>query len=167
MKYKLQLIQSLSGNEASFYTIRYQNAPDAPVSQMFDSFLREYKDDYEKDLISILSRLKNMGNTNSALDIYFKLDEGLEWDDLVCAMYDVPDKHLRLYCIRISEKIVILGNGGPKPKTIRAWQEDPRLTREVNEMMKYSQIIRTRLKNEDLRISNDSLFLTGNLWLIS
>lgn len=109
-----------------------------------DHFIKEHKGKYPQDLLSIIGRLRSMSNVVGALEIYFKLDEGLEWNDLVCALYDTPDKHLRLYCIRLSEHIVIVGNGGPK--NVRAWQDDPKLSREVNEMMHYSRIIRKNLK---------------------
>jgi len=104
-----------------------------------------------------------MGNTVGAIESFFKLDEGLEWDDLVCAVYDIPDKHLRLYCIRLNEKIVIVGNGGPNE--VRTWQEDPKLKREVYEMMHYSKIIRKKLKDEILRISANGLRFEGDLML--
>ncbi|MBK6979124.1 MAG: hypothetical protein IPH28_20170 [Cytophagaceae bacterium] len=50
--------------------------------------------------------------------------------DGVCALYDDPDRNLRLYCIRYGKQIVVLGGGGHKPKTIRALQEDEKLKQE-------------------------------------
>jgi hypothetical protein len=91
------------------------------------------------------------------------LDEGLEWDDLVCALYDIPDKHLRLYCIRLDDHILIVGNGGPKD--VRAWQDDAKLRREVTEMIHYSKIIRTKLNDGSLKISADGLKFEGDLML--
>ncbi|RFS26361.1 hypothetical protein DVR12_00810 [Chitinophaga silvatica] len=167
MKAKLHYLNSISGPKASFYSINYQELVDGPTKQLFNDFLEEYQSGYENELMNMIGRLKNMGNTNAAKEEYFRLDEGLDWNDLVCALFDIPEKFLRLYCIRISEQIVILGNGGPKPKYIRAWQDDPRLTKEVNEMMEYSRIIRTKLENMDFRITSDGLHLEGkNLRLI-
>lgn len=128
-----------------------------------DHFIKEHKEAFTQDLLSIISRLKSMGNTVGALEPYFKLDEGLAWNDLVCALYDIPDKHLRLYCIRLSEQIVIVGSGGPK--NVRAWQEDPKLSREVSEMMHYSRIIRKKLEDNSLRISENDLKFEGDLML--
>ncbi|MEP7110257.1 MAG: hypothetical protein ABI760_19845 [Ferruginibacter sp.] len=110
-----------------------------------------------------MGRLKSIGNTVGAIETYFKLDEGLEWDDLVCALYDLPDKHLRVYCIRLNNNIIIVGNGGPKG--VRAWQDDSKLSREVKEMIHYSKIIRTRLKDGSLRISLNRLKFEGDLML--
>jgi hypothetical protein len=48
---------------------------------------------------------------------------------------------------------------------VRAWQDDPKLTREVTEMMYYSRIIRDKLKEGSLRISPDRVKLEGDLML--
>lgn len=160
MKSKLVCLTNLSGKKASVYSIVTEESQYA----FLDRFVMEYQKEFFQDLLSIMGRLRSIGNITGAVSTYFKLDEGLEWDDQVCALYDIPDKHLRLYCIRLSEQIIVVGGGGPK--NVRAWQDDPRLAREVNEMMHYSKIIRTRLKDNTLRISLNRLKLEGDLLLI-
>jgi len=119
----------LSGNKSSIYSI----VTEAGKMTFFDQFIARHKDGFIQDLMNVIGRLRSIGNITGAVETYFKLDEGLEWNDLVCAFYDIPDKHLRLYCIRLNDNIIILGNGGPK--NVRAWQDDPKLTRAVTEMM--------------------------------
>jgi hypothetical protein len=128
-----------------------------------DQFISEHREEFTQDLINLMGRLKSIGNTVGAIETYFKLDEGLVWNDLVCALYDLPDKHLRLYCIRLDEKIIIVGNGGPK--NVRAWQDDIKLSRELKEMMHYSKIIHARLKEDSLRISLNGLKFEGDLMI--
>lgn len=159
MKLKLVYLTNLSGKKASVYSIVKGDSLEAAL----DRFIREHKKEFFQDLLNIVGRLKSIGNVTGAVATYFKLDEGLEWDDMVCALYDIPDKHLRLYCIRLSEQIIIVGGGGPK--AVRAWQHDPKLTREVNEMMHYSKIIRARLNDDTIKISLNRLKLEGNLLL--
>ena len=159
MKSKLVYLTKLSGDKASIYSILTENEK----GTFLDHFIAAFSKDFMQDLLSIIGRLKSMGSTVGAIESFFKLDEGLEWNDLVCAVYDIPDKHLRLYCIRLTENIVIAGNGGPK--NVRAWQEDPTLKREVYEMMHYSKIIRTKLNNGTLRIAANGLRLEGDLLL--
>lgn len=153
---KLVRLQRLSGDKASIYSIDSEGS-------LLERFISEYREMFSQDLISIISRLKSIGHTVGALEIYFKKDEGLAWDDLVCALYDIPDKNLRLYCIRFNENLIIVGSGGPK--NVRAWQEDPKLSKEVHEMMHYSNIIRKKISNGSLRISNDGLRFEGDLML--
>lgn len=159
MKSKLVYLTKFSGEKASIYSIVTENSK----VPFLDHFIEEYREGYAQDLMNIMGRLRSIGNAVGAEEIFFKLDEGLEWDDLVCALYDIPDKHLRLYCIRLGENIIVVGNGGPKD--VRAWQDDPKLRREVTEMMHYSKLIRTKLKDGSLRISVNGLKFEGNLML--
>ena len=162
MRSKLKLLETYSGEIASLYTVMV-DGPNGTITTKLDQFYEKYRGKYPTDLMNIVRRLKSLGNTTGCTENFFKLDEGLDPDDLVCALYDRPDINLRLYCIRLSEQITILGDGGPK--TTRTWQEDKNLEREVNEMMNVSKIIRTKMKSGDLRISTDGLRLEGDLWI--
>jgi hypothetical protein len=147
---------------ASLYTVMV-DAPGDAITTKFDQFIEKYRSKYPIELMDIARRLNSLGNITGCTENFFKLDEGLDPDDLVCALYDVPEINLRLYCIRLSDQITILGDGGPK--TTRTWQEDRNLEKEVHAMMDVSRIIRTKLKNRDLRISADGLRLEGDLWI--
>lgn len=140
---------------ASFYTI----ATNEKEGTFFEHFLKEHISEFECELLDIIARLKSMGTKHGAAYSFFKVDEGLEIDDRVCAIYDKPNVNLRLYCIRLSKQIVILGNGGYKAKNTRAWQDNIRLSREVHEMMRYSAIIREKIKTNKLFISTNKLTL--------
>lgn len=162
MRLKLKLLETYSGKMGSLYTVMVDR-PNGTITTKLEQFYEKYREKYPTDLMNIVRRLKSLGNITGCTENFFKLDEGLDPDDLVCALYDIPDINLRLYCIRLSEQITILGNGGPK--TTRTWQEDKNLEREVNEMMNVSKIIRAKMKSGDLRISTDGLLLEGDLWI--
>lgn len=81
----------------------------------------------------------------------------------VYALYDEEESNLRLYCIRFSNVAVILGGGGFKDKSIRQWQEDPKLSNEVRLMMAYAESILKQLDEKDLYWSVDGKELEGNL----
>jgi hypothetical protein len=81
----------------------------------------------------------------------------------VCALYDNPDSNLRLYCICYGTQIIIVGNGGHKPKTIRALQEDAKLTKENSLIKEISQQITQRIKDKDIRFTPDYMEFTGDL----
>nr|WP_295870467.1 hypothetical protein [uncultured Chitinophaga sp.] len=155
-------METYSGKMASLYTVMVETTNGAATTK-FEQFVQKYRSLYLKELMDIARRLTSLGKVTGCKQNFFKLDEGLDTDDLVCALYDVPENNLRLYCIRLSDQITILGDGGPK-KT-RTWQEDKNLEREVHAMMDVSRIIRTKIKNKDLRISADGLILEGDLWI--
>jgi hypothetical protein len=159
---KLKSLETYSGKMASLYTVMVE-VPNGAITTKFDQFIEKYRSTYPTELMDIVRRLTSLGNITGCIESFFKLDEGLDPDDLVCALYDVPKINLRLYCIRLSDQITILGDGGPK--ATRTWQEDRNLEREVHAMMDVSRVIRTKLKNGDLRISADGLRLEGDLWI--
>ncbi|SFD47062.1 hypothetical protein SAMN05518672_10276 [Chitinophaga sp. CF118] len=162
MKSKLVTLENFSGSKATIYSILEQGHGNEAFMH-FDRFINNHKKDNLAEVLDIHRRLKSIGNITGCNINFFKQDEGLNADDLVCALYDVPKKHLRLYCIRLSDKIVIIGGGGPK--NTRTWQQDALLTKEVHSMMHISGIIRAKLKTGDLCISSLGLKLEGDLHL--
>lgn len=162
MKNKLVRLSNLSGEAASIYSIYYSDKEEV----LFEKFVRENIQHNPQETMDIVRRLRSIGSDTGAQDIYFKLDEGLDWDDGVCALFDVPEKNLRLYCILVSEKILIIGSGGCKSKDIRKWQEDQQLSSAVHEMMHFSRIIKVKLEHGSLYFSDDESNLEGNMTLI-
>jgi hypothetical protein len=83
--------------------------------------------------------------------------------DGVCALYDEPESNLRLYCIRYGTQILVIGNGGPKPKSISSFQEDEKL-RDENYFLRWlSYEISSRITEKDIIYTNDNLDFSGDL----
>lgn len=60
---------------------------------------------------------------------------------------DVPESHLRLYCMRFGMVVIILFGGGFKSKEAKAWQDDPKLSEEANLAIKLAKDINDRFAN--------------------
>lgn len=58
---------------------------------------------------------------------------------------------------------MILGGGGPKPKNIKALQEDEKLSEENYLMREVSKKIMDAMKERDIRWSADGMELIGDL----
>jgi len=97
-----------------------------------------------------------------AREQFFKLHEGKP-GDLVCAIYDVPDSKLRLYCIRYGMDLVVLGGGGEKPKDIRAYQEDENLNQQAEIIKTISDAIYEKQRDGDIRFTNLGKDFEGEL----
>lgn len=108
--------------------------------------------------------METMGHKTGARAEFFKEFEG-GLGDGVCALYDSPGSHLRLYCIRYGTGIIILGGGGHKPKTILSLQESEGLKTENYKMRRLSAMISERMKEREIRFSTDYTHLVGNLTL--
>ena len=158
MKYKLVKLQKLSGNKASIYSV-VQNGE---TESFLEKFLKENQISFIDKTKNILMRLRSIGHTTGARESFFKVFEGKVGDG-VCALYDEPESNLRLYCIRYGTQLVVVGNGGPKPKRISAFQEDDKLTDENYFLRWLSGEITNRIKDKEILYTNDHLDFAGNL----
>lgn len=147
-----------SGKASMIYSI----IPRGDSQTLFDNFVNEYKNDFREEIKDIINRLNHIGHEFGARISYFKENEG-KYGDHVCALYDIPGKNLRLYCIRFGSVAVILGGGGVKDKNVRAWQDDEKLSQEVKLMMECSADISKRISAKEIYWSKDKKSLEGNL----
>lgn len=160
---QIEIVKVLSGDQATFYSVKL----DGEDITLFDKYLIEYQKTYHEEVGKISRNIRAMANNTGARENFFKLKEGVPGDG-VCALYDDPEKNLRLYCIRYGTVAVILGSGGEKPKDIRALQESPKLTLE-NQLVRdisaaISQAMRDKLiwwsgNGMELLSHNDSMII--------
>jgi len=156
MKTKLVKLGQFSGSKASIYGVWIDDLR----KTSFDTFVENNKSAFISELSSIASRLITIGNKTGAREQFFKINEGVLGDG-VCALYDDPDKKLRLYCIRYGSLIVIIGGGGEK--TVRALQQDDNLKTENYFLRELSSKITERLNGGEIRFSCDKMDFEGNL----
>ena len=145
------------GTEAIFYSVAIDGSDDT----LFDEFLDKHINDYLEELRFIDNRIRTMNEETGAREQFFKLNEG-KLGDGVAAIYDLPSKRLRLYCIRFGSTTVILGGGGLK-KT-RTHQEDPELKEQADMMIHLSKMISIAIKEKEIHLNPDGTF-SGNLRL--
>lgn len=157
MVYEIVNLDDYSGSQATLYSI----IPEGETETLFDKFVDENLDKYREEIEEILETLYQIGNKRGARVSYFKTNEG-NYGDNVCALFDEPERNLRIYCIRYGMDVVILGNGGFKSKEIKSWQEDEHLTKVATEVIEYAKDITYRItKTHELGWSADKTKLVG------
>ena len=127
---------------------------DGEEESLFENFIRENNKVFSDELVDLRNRLTVIANKTGARDQFFKINEGNPGDG-ICALYDDPDKKLRLYCIRYGTVAIILGGGGEKSKKIKALQEDKKLKDENYLLRKISKGITKALKDGQIKWSGD------------
>ncbi len=158
MNYEIIPLDEFSGKKATIYSA----LPYGEELTLFDKFVEEYNTEFPDEILSIADLLEDMGCKYGIRENLIKINEGKPGDGVV-AIYDNPDKNLRLYGIRYGLTILILGSGGVKSKEIMAWQEDEKLTKEAELVIKISKEIYQRIVDNEIRFSQDGLQLLGNL----
>ncbi|MCR4878301.1 MAG: hypothetical protein K5901_03200 [Bacteroidales bacterium] len=104
----------------------------------FEKFIKKFKDNAQlkRDYQIIIYALSKM-TRNGAKERYFRPEGKL--NDHVCAI-PVESGRLRLYCLRISDQILIIGNGGLK--STKTYEESDELSGYVMDLQKFDGIIK-------------------------
>ena len=74
--------------------------------------------------------------------------------DAVVALPTIKSK-LRLYCLRLSDKILILGNGGTK--TTRTYNEDETLKGYVVTLQRFEELLKAGVKDGTVLITENEI----------
>jgi hypothetical protein len=140
-------------SKCSFYTVRYAQNESTETDNFFEKYdnTLEYTEDIQK-LAQLL--LVQMGDKYGATEAFFNRRE-----DLASALPPVPsrttkkleeirlDNQMRLYCLRLSDEVVILFNGGVKLPNTRAHQESPQLYTKFQEAQIFAKKILRELQS--------------------
>ncbi|MDD6622777.1 MAG: hypothetical protein PUE90_08735 [Bacteroidales bacterium] len=119
----------------------------------FEKFLNEFKDNatYNKDFNVILLALSKIID-KGALERFFR-NEGKVNDNVKALAID--SRKLRLYCLRISDQILILGNGGIK--TTRTYEEDSKLSGYVMDLQTFDKVLLNAQKSGKVTIEKNMI----------
>ena len=145
------------GENCTLYTLQFLRDTESEFEKFVTKFINN--DDYSEDYTRIAALIKKIFLTG-ALERYFR-PEGRISDSLV-AIPSFPSK-LRLYCLRLSDKILILGNGGIK-KT-QKYEEDNELRGYVMTLQKFESLLKEG-ENEGSVIITETEIETDNIFEI-
>jgi len=87
-----------------------------------------------------------------ALERFFRV-EGKMRDNVAALSLD--SHCLRLYCLRISDEILILSNGGVK--TTRTYQEDEELSGYVMDLQSFDELLKQAQRNGSITIEKNMI----------
>ncbi len=106
----------------------------------------------QPDLQKILNALQHMMNAMGFLDRYFRPEGKMR--DRVAAL-PIQSSKLRLYCLRLSDSVLIVGNGGPK--TTNTYEEDSELNGYVIQLQKLDDLLKLAEAKGEITIEEASL----------
>ena len=150
-RYYLELIEE--HDAVNYYSVHLDEEELSELERFFEKFPEGGAYDDEIDIIiAWLDRIGEKG----ALERYFR-HEG-RYGDGVSAI-PIETANLRLYCIRLSDRILVFGNGGVKDS--KTWEESETLSEYVETLIDTSRYIASRLADGTLYIVDKELI--GNL----
>jgi hypothetical protein len=110
----------------------------------FQKFIEKFKEDAtrKEELSVILTAINRMLNASGFLDRYFR-PEGKMGDHVVAL--PVERTKMRLYCLRMSDSVLIVGNGGIK--RTKTYEEDESLNGYVITLQKLDKLLNHAIKS--------------------
>lgn len=151
-RYTIELIEEY--DNINFYSIHLEGEELTELERFFEKFPEGCEYDEEVDVIlAWIDKIAEKG----ALERYFR-PEGRYGDGVGVIPIEVGNK-IRLYCLRLSDKILVFGNGGVKDS--RSWQESDTLAPYVELLMDTSRFISSREKNGTVVLVDKEII--GNL----
>lgn len=145
---KTAILKTLEQTDnVSLYSICF----DGNAISEYESFLQKFKDDAKlnedyKKIILALEKIVAVG----AFERFFR-PEG-KMSDHVAAL-SIDSRKLRLYCLRISDQILIVGNGGVK--TSRTYQESDELSGYVMDLQEFDKLLTEAQKDGSITIEKN------------
>lgn len=144
-----ELILVNDAKNCTMYTIQFTAETDSEFERFYAKFKSqlEYNEDFER-LLNILGKIADFG----ALERYFRPEGKMR--DRVCALPVLKSK-LRLYCLRLSDKILILGNGGVK--NTRTYNENDELKGYVLTLQRFDSLLKDGVKDGTITITENTI----------
>lgn len=142
---EVELLLVNSSNSCTVYTIQFLSDD---MSE-FEKFISKFREDAElnPDFQSIMRFVEQI-MSNGALERYFRREGKM--NDSVVALPVLKSK-LRLYCLRLSDRILVLGNGDVKNS--RTYQEDDTLQGYVIDLQKFERLLKQEVRSGNVEIT--------------
>ncbi len=146
---EVELFLIKDGENCTIYTLQFLR----DVESEFEKFITKFRDDaeYSEDYAHIAAFITRIARTG-ALERYFRI-EGKMGDSVVAL--PVTSSKLRLYCLRLSDKILVLGNGGVK--NTRRYEDDPVLNGYVMTLQKFEELLKQEVANGNVNITESTI----------
>ena len=136
-------------DNVSLYSICF----DGNAVSEYETFVQKFKEDAKlnseyKTILLAIEKIVAVG----AFERFFR-PEG-KMSDRVAALA-IDSRKLRLYCLRISDQILILGNGGEK--TTKTYDEDEELSGYVMDLQKFDELLKQAQEEGSIYIEQNMI----------
>ena len=121
-------------DKCTIYTIQFSAESETEYERFYTKVIEDAE--LNKDMLRIVQLVDKIAE-QGAMERFFR-PEGKMRDSVVAL--PVLRSKLRLYCLRLSDRILILGNGGVKDS--RTYQEDDSLRGYVLTLQKFEELLK-------------------------
>lgn len=146
---EVELLLVNSSDSCTMYTIQFLSDDKSE----FEKFISKFRNDavLNTDFQTIMRFIEQI-LTNGALERYFR-PEGKMRDSVVAL--PILKSKLRLYCLRLTDKILVLGNGDVKNS--QTYEEDATLQGYVMDLQKFENLLKQEMRSGNVEITEKEI----------
>lgn len=146
---EVELLLVTSSDNCTVYTIQFLSDEQTE----FEKFIVKFRNDAElnPDFQAIMRFVEQI-LANGALERFFRREGKMS--DSVVALPVLKSK-LRLYCLRLTDKILVIGNGDVKNS--RTYQEDNTLQGYVMDLQKFERLLKQEVQAGNVKITESQI----------
>lgn len=146
---EVEILLVTSSDSCTVYTIQFLSDEQSE----FEKFISKFRNDAElnPDFQAIMRFVEQI-LANGALERFFRREGKMS--DSVAALPVLRSK-LRLYCLRLTDKILVIGNGDVKNS--RTYQENNTLQGYVIDLQKFERLLKQEVRAGNVRITENQI----------
>jgi len=142
---EVELILLNDTGNCTLYSIQFSTESASEYERFYNKFIEDAR--LNTDLLRIVQVVDRIAE-QGALERFFRYEGKM--NDSVVALPVLKSK-LRLYCLRLSDKILILGNGGIKNS--RTYEKDDSLRGYVLTLQKFEELLKEGQRDGSVTIT--------------
>lgn len=146
---EVELILLNDTGNCTLYSIQFSTESESEYERFYAKFVEDAK--LNPDLLRIVQVVDRIAE-QGALERFFRYEGKM--NDSVVALPILKSK-LRLYCLRLSDTILILGNGGVKNS--RTYEEDDSLRGYVLTLQKFEELLKEGQRDGSIIITEKTI----------
>ncbi len=146
---EVELVLVNDTDKCTIYTIQFSEEAESEYERFYSKFIKDAH--LNQDLLRIVQLVDRIAD-EGALERFFRPEGKMR--DSVVALPLLRSK-LRLYCLRLSDKILVLGNGGVKNS--RTYEEGDSLRGYVLTLQKFEELLKEGQRNGTVIITSKTI----------
>ena len=146
---EVELLLVNSSDSCTMYTIQFMSEDMSEFEKFVSKF--RYNAELNPDFQTIMRFIEQI-LSKGALERYFRREGKM--NDSVVALPVLKSK-LRLYCLRLTDKILVLGNGDVKNS--RTYEENDTLQGYVIDLQKFERLLRQEVRSGNVQITETEI----------
>ena len=154
---EVELLLVDSSQNCTIYTIQFLSDEESE----FEKFISKFRNNAELNAdFRAIMRFVEQILSNGALERYFRREGTMK--DSVMALPVIRSK-LRLYCLRLTDKILVMGNGDIK--TTRTYEESETLQGYVMDLQNFEKLLRQETRSGNIEITEKEIITDNTFYL--